>query len=48
MTVYVPMVLKDKLIVPVDALIDKPEGAEEKEPPGMPVIVGVGLFPDVQ
>jgi hypothetical protein len=38
-------VLVDKLIVPVDGLIDNPGGRAEKEPPGKPVIAGIGLVP---
>jgi hypothetical protein len=45
---YEPNTLADKLIVPVDEFIDKPDGLDEKVPPAKPVIVGVGLAPDWQ
>jgi hypothetical protein len=34
--------------MPVTASINNPPGEDEKEPPGNPVIVGIGLTPDLQ
>jgi hypothetical protein len=44
-TVYEPTELVAKTILPVTVSIDKPTGVDEKIPPGLPVIVGVGLTP---
>ena len=47
-SVYTPTALAAKLMVPVEELIDKPIGVDEKTPPGKPVIVGIGFAPDWQ
>jgi hypothetical protein len=41
-TVYEPGVDKERSIAPVVGLIAKPAGTDENDPPGNPVIVGVG------
>jgi len=41
-------VLEDTVISPVLGFIVNPEGDEEKVPPDVPVIVGVGSVPVIQ
>jgi hypothetical protein len=49
MIVYVPAVLADKLIWPVDELAStNPAGDEVNVPPAVPVTVGVGLAAEEQ
>ena len=47
-SVYTPKEQVAKLIVPDVGLSDKPEGVDEKVPPGKPEIVGIGFVPDRQ
>jgi hypothetical protein len=44
-TVYVPIVLATRLMLPVVALMLSPAGDEVNVPPASPVIVGVGFVP---